>query len=190
MNLYNVPAFEPAFYPELLSELSLHYRNETTKLKVEPRDCHKVLKKNVFIHYAAELSENNYELTAGIDHKNQDFFFDHEIDHIPGMALAYFIRQSVLVISHRFLNIPYEFKFIMDDIVTKYSDRAELDTPLKVLCSIENSKTFKGYLSKGELKAKIFQDDRLVAEGTINFRVMHPLVYKRLHAFAQTANRS
>lgn len=152
-------------------------------IRVEPKHCHKVLEKNKFITAASQIDQYQFELIGDVDHRNEDFFFDHEIDHIPGMALACMIRQSVLVITHNFLDIPYEYKFIMDDIAVRYFDRAHLDISMRVKCSFENVKSKGDKISRAEMKASVYQDGRLICQGSINFRVMTGQVYNRLGAF-------
>lgn len=147
---------------------------------VEPKHCHHVLRHNAFIIWAATTGTNEFDLVAEVDHVNENFFFDHEIDHIPGMLTANMIRQAVLVVSHLFLGVPFSKKFIMDDIEVKFHGLAKLNRKLHIYCKMPVL-IMKGlHPRKARLFAEVEQDGVLIASGFIDFRIYDPKAMARL----------
>lgn len=148
-------------------------------LKVTPAHCHKVLPQNAFITHARKLEENLFSLIAEIDHQKENFFFDHDIEHVPGMLTSCIIRQAALVISHFFLGIEMDQKFILNNFNTHFFNFCELVTPIEVQCSLQDTTYKNGVFSSTRLKAQLKQGEILVATGEMNFMVVNAQTYAR-----------
>jgi len=161
---------------------SLIPRQMNPEIPVEPKHCHHVLRHNAFIVSAKEsdIEDGSYILTAKVDHKNENFFFDHYIDHIPGMLSANIIRQAVVVVSHIFLGIGFDKKFTMSSFESEYSAFAELDDPITVKCKIIDPLYRNQEFSSGTLVAELFQNGHKFATGSVAFRVFPKHVYEKL----------
>jgi len=159
-------------------------------ISITPKLCHKVFSQNAFIRTAQEVSENRFLLTAKVNHEKESFFFDHHIDHIPGMLLSCMIRQSVLVVSHCFLGISFDQKFTMDRHESRFFRWAELNEPIRIECRVEDKKYRNKRFSQGTLVAELHQEDQTIAAGTIaagslRFRVFSKEVYKKIRLKAK-----
>ena len=81
--------------------------------RIDKRYVHKVREDNVLIgdirRTSAEPEE--FECTMIVD-PGQAFFFEHPLDHVPGMMFTEAGRQVGIAISHLFLNIPFGTQFI------------------------------------------------------------------------------
>jgi len=152
-------------------------------LAVDQKDCHKSRRENGFITDARrDAGDNAFVLTANVDHGAENFFFDHSIDHIPGMLIACILRQSVLVISHKFYDIDFDRSFIMDDIEMKFSSHAELNTPIDVYARFEKIGLRRDELRSALCVVDILQNGKVVSSGSLSFRAMSPEIMRRLQA--------
>lgn len=158
-------------------------------LTVLPKHCHKSEERNAFIKEAEQIGENYFCLTAEIDHQAEGFFFDHQIDHIPGMLIACILRQSVLVISHLFYNVPFSRRFLMDDISMKFSRHAALEEPITVKARFENLKRRGSEVRAAECVVDVYQNDSLISSGSLGFRALSPEVARRLELKQQSGQR-
>ncbi|MCF2133291.1 MULTISPECIES: AfsA-related hotdog domain-containing protein [Burkholderiaceae] len=44
------------------------------------------------------------------------FFFEHEIDHVPGLMLVEATRQACTAVSHMFYEAPFGMAFVLDNL--------------------------------------------------------------------------
>ncbi|MBI3534383.1 MAG: hypothetical protein HY072_02705 [Deltaproteobacteria bacterium] len=154
-------------------------------LPVEAKHCHHALRHNAFITRASQTGINEFDLIAEVDHINENFFFDHEIDHIPGMLTANMIRQSVLVVCHLFLGVPFTKKFLMDNLEIKFHGLAKLNHKLHLYCKLPVLIMKGSFPKKARLFAEVVQDGVSIASGFIDFRIYDPEAMNRLKEISQ-----
>ena len=170
-----------------LQEASLQEKPSTSAtttvpiIPVAPKHCHKTFRHNAFIVGTRKLSNNHFQMIAHVDHVNEQHFFDHEIDHIPGMLTACIIRQSVLVTSHIHYQVPFTKKFLMDKLEVNYLAHAKLNKDILVECHLTDAILKNNLLKKATLKAVAIQDEYKIAEGSLTFRIYDPEAFERLH---------
>jgi hypothetical protein len=148
---------------------------------VEPKHCHKALRHNAFITGTRRIGENKFQMIAHVDHVREQHFFDHEIDHIPGMLTACIIRQSVLVACHVHMQVPFSKKFLMDHLEVSFHDHAHLNEEIHVDCEFRNLQTKSSLPRKGVLIAVVRQGINRIATGSLAFRVYDPAAFHRLN---------
>ena len=85
-------------------------------ISVDPIHCHQRLPKNTLVDKLRILSDDKSEceLLLKIKPKELDFFFDHEIDHIPGMVEVNALRQSALALAHLVYDVPMNYVAVID----------------------------------------------------------------------------
>lgn len=149
-------------------------------IAVTPRDCHKTLKQNALIRSARSCSENRYELQAAVDYEQENFFFDHEILHIPGMLISCMLRQGILVIAHLFYDVPYSHRFILDEVHMNFSKLVPREATVLMDCSCSNIKQRNEVLRGITCAAKFKHDNDLVAQGVIRVRMMSEQINERM----------
>ena len=148
-------------------------------IPVTPKLCHKSEQRNAFITEATRIGSNSYSLEAKVDHIAEGFFFDHEIDHLPGMLSSCIIRQGSLVVCHLFENVGFDKKFVLTDVTTKFTAWAELNSPVTVRCYLTEKK-YRDGLAEANFIADLYQNDKKVAEGNARLKIYPKDVYKKL----------
>ncbi|MEZ4320328.1 MAG: AfsA-related hotdog domain-containing protein [Myxococcota bacterium] len=59
------------------------------------------------------------------------FFFEHACDHVPGLALVEWGRQTGIAVAHRFYDVPLDgFAFVIRELSVTFTSFAELDGPV------------------------------------------------------------
>ena len=100
-------------------------------LPVEPIHCHQRFPENALISHVRILSEDRIftELRCKFEREKLTFFYDHEIDHLPGMLEACTLRQTSLVVAHLIYGIPMNFVALLEWMRLKLYNYGEIDTP-------------------------------------------------------------
>lgn len=114
-------------------------------LDVLPIHCHKRLPKNTLVSKLRAVSEDKTraEVLMKFEKEKLEFFFDHEIDHLPGMLEVCGLRQCALSLGHLLYDVPMGHAVILDWINIKLHNYGELnvETIVKsVLVSIHREK--------------------------------------------------
>lgn len=112
-----------------------HVVNELPKLKagnwlpVEPIHCHQRFPENALISRIRATSEDRIltELRCKFETKKLPFFYDHEIDHLPGMLEACALRQGSLVAAHLIYDVPMDWIALLDWMNLRLFNYGELN---------------------------------------------------------------
>ncbi|KAF0133557.1 MAG: A-factor biosynthesis repeat-containing protein [Candidatus Saganbacteria bacterium] len=85
--------------------------------KIDNEIVHKNNAKNVVIANPIILSrEKNIFRTKIVFDLSHEFFFDHSLQHLPGLLLIEAARQFGTAISHQFFDVPFDSQFILHDL--------------------------------------------------------------------------
>jgi DNA-binding Lrp family transcriptional regulator len=114
-------------------------------IEVEPVHCHKRLPGNTLVERLRVVSEDKSrcELLMKFDPDELRFFFDHEIDHLPGMLQVCSLRQAVLALAHLVYDLPMDYMTVMDWTENRCLNFAELGVEtrtLSTLCNLDRSR--------------------------------------------------
>jgi hypothetical protein len=94
---------------------------------------HKRCPENVLVARVERVSDDApdsfaVQLLFPTDHP---FFFEHPLDHVPGLALIEAGRQTGLVVAHRFYGVPLQgCVFFVNDLAASFTALALLDAPV------------------------------------------------------------
>ncbi len=105
----------------------------TPSPRVPKELVHKHRDENVFVARVEPAVEGRtddlaVQLYIPPDHP---YFFEHPLDHVPGIALIEAGRQAGLVVAHRFYGLPLEgYSCFITDLHSSFHTFAELDTPV------------------------------------------------------------
>ena len=96
---------------------------------VEPIHCHARLPQNTLVTKVRYISEDRVstEVLHKVNPKELIFFFDHPIDHLPGMLMASAIRQACLAVSHLIYEVPLDFVEVIDWMNLRFLNYGGLD---------------------------------------------------------------
>jgi len=99
-------------------------------IDVQPFHCHKRLDENTLVTKLRVLSDDKIhsELLMKFNHEELKFFFDHPIDHLPGMLEACGLRQCALALAHLVYDVPMDYMMVLDWIHIKLYNFGELNT--------------------------------------------------------------
>ncbi len=97
-------------------------------IEVKPIHCHQRKSENSLINKLRVCSKNKTELLLKFIPIELPFFFDHEIDHLPGMLEVCSLRQSALAVGHLVYDIPMDCMMVLDWIDVKLYCFSELNT--------------------------------------------------------------
>lgn len=129
-------------------------------IRVDPVHCHQRLPQNTLISHIRVVSTDRVwtESLCKFKIEELDFFFDHEIDHLPGMLLVNAFRQDALVLAHVVYGAPMNFVALLHWMDIKIFNYGELNTPTIVRYKLVS---FKKTLNRMELvlEGLIIQED-------------------------------
>ena len=107
-------------------------------LDVQPIHCHKRLSKNTLVSKLRSTSADGTRAEVLMKFKKEEleFFFDHEIDHLPGMLEVCGLRQCALSLGHLLYDIPQDYAVILDWINIRLHNYGELNVETIVKSSL------------------------------------------------------
>ena len=84
-------------------------------IQVEPIHCHKCMPENTLVEKVRIASDDNKKCEAIMKFNPDElkFFYDHEIDHLPGMLEICAIRQCALAVGHLIYGIPLNYEAVL-----------------------------------------------------------------------------
>lgn len=68
------------------------------------------------------------ELRCKFKPRELKFFYDHEIDHLPGMLEACAMRQAALALAHLVYETPMDYVALLDWMTIRLFNYGELET--------------------------------------------------------------
>ena len=100
-----------------------------TWIEVKPVHCHKRLNENTLVQKLRSVSgdKKQCELLLKFNPTELSFFFDHEIDHLPGLLQICALRQCSLALAHLVYDVPQDYVTVLDWIKVKLYNYGELD---------------------------------------------------------------
>lgn len=112
----------------------------------------------------------------------QPYFFEHPLDHVPGMFILEACRQIGIACFHMYGNTPFQgVNFLLTDFNAKFQNYVELDFPIYAQISVENLKYHKkGYWSSLNLNIGVFQNGRESANIKINGNCLEEKILNRI----------
>ncbi|WP_374627017.1 AfsA-related hotdog domain-containing protein [Pandoraea sp.] len=140
--------------------------------KLDRAMVHKADPVNVFVASierveATPEGHDCFDATLAID-PHHAFFFEHPLDHVPGLMMIEATRQAGTAISHRFYEVPHDLVFVLNSLDVAFDRFAELHAPLSVRFVIVDKSFRRDRLSALACESQWVQFGR--ALGTMNAR--------------------
>jgi hypothetical protein len=121
----------------LVAEQDVHVQERT---RLDRKLVHKANRQHVFVERVEQLpkSPEGYDqfLAPLIIERDHPFFFEHPIDHAPGLMLIEGVRQTGTAVSHLFYEISFDLVFVLNWIEVKFGNFGELNSPIAVKMAI------------------------------------------------------
>jgi A-factor biosynthesis hotdog protein len=111
---------------------------------------HKHREENVFVSRIEQIArgeeEDNFMVQFYLD-RDHPFFFEHPLDHYPGLMLLEAARQAATALTHLFYGVPLDSIYIMQGLAVDFTAFAELDEPVFGLNKVSDKKFRQGQLT-------------------------------------------
>ncbi|PUA27022.1 MAG: hypothetical protein B0W54_19515 [Cellvibrio sp. 79] len=147
--------------------------------RLERRLVHKHFDKNVLVARTASLGSNLFiaEITQDVAH---EYYYEHAQDHVPGLYMIEAARQAATAIVHQFYDVPYGYKFILNDLQSSFSGFAELDAPLFLSISFQNLVKEEGVLKRALAQVEFIQGDKVIGTMQSQAVIFEPKNYNHV----------
>jgi hypothetical protein len=133
-------------------------------LRVDKKLVHKYLAENIFVSRVEPLGTEQPDsfICQLAFEPNHTFFFEHPLDHVPGLMLIEAGRQAIITVSHLFLDVPDGKIFIVNKLNTEFKSFAELAQPVFSICTVRNKKYLHGKLYEFQSEGNFIQGEQSI----------------------------
>lgn len=100
------------------------------------------------------------------------YFFEHPVDHVPGLLLIEAFRQAGIAAVHQLCGVPLDAAMVVDGFQAAFTRYAELDQPLFVALRAEDMGYRGDRLTSARLEADYVQDNEIIGTATIRARLI------------------
>ncbi len=129
--------------------------------------AHKHHQENVFISRFEPLDDDHPDEFIGqlALPESHPFFFEHPLDHVPGLMLVEAGRQLGTAVAHVHYGVPVgDSVFILNEMTVDFTSFAELGKPVFVNSTVSEKK-----LKRGALTEMFYQGNFVQSEAPIGF---------------------
>ncbi|HSY49709.1 MAG TPA: AfsA-related hotdog domain-containing protein [Thermoanaerobaculia bacterium] len=143
---------------------------------------HKSRDENVFVsrlERVVEGEEDVFAMQLFLDPEHA-FFFEHPLDHIPGLMLVEAGRQAATAASHIYYGVPAGSVFILRDLAVDFTAFADLDRPVFALSRVCDRQVRKGQLTGMFCKGAFFQNEKQIGIMSGRWMIMDRPVAERM----------
>lgn len=118
-------------------------------VEVRPIHCHKRLEENTLVRRLCIKSEDKRycEILIEFNPEKLRFFFDHEIDHLPGMLEVCAFRQCSLALAHLVYLVPQDYVTLLEGFKVDLYNYGELDERIIVQSTLIGRKDAKNKIT-------------------------------------------
>lgn len=156
--------------------------------RIDKEIAHKTNEQNVFLSRVARLQGGDTEtfLSQLIVDDKHPYFFEHEYDHIPGMAIIEAGRQVGVGIAHLFYDVALGKAFILNEINIRFFKYVELKKPLFTVSQVSNIVYRKDELLKMDHVGHFFQDKEEKATMSGKWQMYDKRIVERLRSSSKS----
>ncbi len=133
--------------------------------RVDRKWVHKHREDNVFVSRFEQIDDDHpddFIAQLFID-KSHSFFFEHPLDHVPGLMLIEAGRQLGTTVAHVAYDVPLDDTvFILNGMQVDFSSFAELDVPVFVNSSVSEKQFKRGALTEMYYYGNFVQNDQAI----------------------------
>ena len=140
---------------------------------VDKRFVHKHQEGNVFVSRAQAIDDDNIIGQLALD-PTHPFFFEHPLDHYPGLMLVEAGRQFGTTVAHQVYGVPPDTVFILNAMTVDFITFAELGKPVFINSTV-SEKEFK----RGMLTSMLYEGNFVQNEESIGYMSGRWHIYSR-----------
>lgn len=176
-------------------ERSLEWASEfdaDNRKRIHRKLVHKAELTHVFVECIEALprTEDGFDrfLAPLVIDSRHPFFFEHPLDHVPGLMLIEGARQVGTAISHLFYDVSFDLNFILNWLEVRFTNFAELTSPVTVQMTIVEKAYRRQRLNGLACRSEWIQDGRSLGTMDAEWSFSSPAVLARLrHSAASHA---
>lgn len=138
--------------------------------------AHKHRLENVFVSRFERVSDEHPDHIVGqlyLDSRHP-FFFEHPLDHYPGLMLVEAGRQFGTAVAHVLYDVPLEAIFTLNGVTVEFNNFAELDVPVFV-----NSEVSEKQYKRGALVGMLYSGHFIQNEKPVGFMSGRWIMYSK-----------
>ncbi len=157
--------------------------------RLDKKLVHKWQEENVFVSRIEQVSngdEDNFvvQLYLEADHP---FFFEHPLDHYPGLMLVEAARQAATALTHIFYGVPLDSMYILQGLSVDFTAFAELNEPVFVLSKVTDKRLRQGQLTGMFCEGTFIQREKPFGTMSGRWQIYDRRAAQRLRAVARAA---
>ena len=141
---------------------------------------HKRRPENLALSRFAPLDEPHTFAAEVLVDTAHPFFFDHPLDHAPGLLLIEAARQFGIAVAHRHYGVPFDHGFILNGFDVDFARFAELGAPVFILGRTTDRVERKGVLSSMTFTGHFQQEGRELGRMSGRWRMVPRRILARL----------
>lgn len=151
------------------------------KTAIDKKYVHKKLDKNVAITRPSSVSkvEKLFRSQIIVAHQN-DFFFDHDLRHLPGMLMIEASRQLGVAVTHIFYEIPLKDRFILNKISSRFFRLSNKVAPVYIDMLIKKELIKEKIIQFMKCECFIHQNKHLIGTVSGNWSTVTASVFAKL----------
>ncbi len=155
--------------------------------RVDRKWVHKHREENVFVSRFEIVDDDHpddFIAQLYLD-KEHDFFFEHPLDHVPGLMLIEAGRQLGTTVAHQAYDVPLgDTVFILNGMQVDFSTFAELDVPVFVNSSVSEKKFKRGALTEMYYYGNFVQNGQAIGYMAGRWHIYSKKVMQRMRRSA------
>lgn len=144
--------------------------------RLDRRLVHKHQDQNVFVSRFEQVDAEHPDHFIGqlyLD-PSHPFFFEHPLDHFPGLMLVEAGRQFGTAVAHVEYGVPHDAVFTLNGLKVEFTQFAELDRPVFV-----NSEVSEKQLKRGALVGMVYAGNFVQNEQAIGYMSGRWIMYSK-----------
>lgn len=151
---------------------------------------HRSRAENVFVSSIRVVPDeaDRYEADVIID-LSHSFFYEHPLDHVPGLLLVEAVRQMGTAITHLHYGAAFGSVFVLNEMQIKFSQFAEHTAPLLIKMRIHDVVRRRGRVSALRCASVWWQHERGIGTMDAQWSVYDAQTMSRLRGVRRSANQ-
>jgi hypothetical protein len=143
---------------------------------------HKAQEGNVMVSRVERVDAENpddFVAQLALDPRHP-FFFEHPLDHFPGLMLIEAGRQLGTMVAHTFYGVEFDAIFVLEGVEVSFSTFAELDSPVFVNSEVRDKKLRRDKLIAMNYDGNFVQHGQAIGFMAGRWRILDRKVAARL----------
>ena len=148
---------------KVISEQESKHLDDRSYRRIDKMFVHKHFERNVLLSRVEQIQglTDEFEADMVVD-ATHPFFFEHPLDHIPGMMMVEAGRQLGIAVSHLFLGVPFGTMFFTTEFNIRFTCFAETRLPVLIRARVSDKMYRAGKLIQLHMDGEFYQEGKKV----------------------------